>query len=85
MEKFIYNDKVNFQGMELDESFENEIINREKTNELEFFQLSFTKDLILYLVKESSSFYEHKLIKEFGNNYKDITLSKKEYIFHYHI
>ena len=30
MEKFIYNDKVHFQGMELDESFENGIINREK-------------------------------------------------------
>ena len=78
MDKFIYNDKAHFQEMELDEPFENVIINRKK-NELEFFQLYFTEDLILYLVNESSTYYEIKLIKKFGNNYKDIILSKKEY------
>ena len=62
MEKFIYNDKVHF---------------KQKKNEFEFFQLYFTEDLILYLVNESSTYYERKLIKEFGNNYKDIILSKK--------
>ena len=30
MDKFIYNDKAHFQGMELDEPFENVIINRKK-------------------------------------------------------
>ena len=59
--------------------FENVIINKEKKNELEFFQLYFTEDLTLYLVNESSTYYEIKLIKEFGNDYKDIILSKKEY------
>ena len=83
MKNFIYNDFENYKGMDINEQdyeyefdFAGEI---ESNNEYNYFRLFFTDEILNFFVKESNEYYTNILINKFGNNFKEIILSKKNY------
>ena len=81
MKNFIYNDFENYKRMDIDEQdygyeydFAGEI---ESNKEYNYFRLFFTDEILNFFVKESNEYYTNILRNNFGNNFKEIILSKK--------
>ena len=80
MEKYKYNNIDNYHGMDIEEEFFSEIKNEiEIMNELEYFKLFITNDILELLSRESNEFYQLLLKEKYGNNYKDIISKEKKY------
>ena len=83
MKNFIYNDFENYKGMDIDEQdyeYEYDFVEEiESNNEYNYFRLFFSDEILDFFVKESNEYYTNILINKFGNNFKEIILSKKNY------
>ena len=83
MKNFIYNDFENYKGMDIDEQdyeYEYDFVEEiESNNEYNYFRLFFTDEILNFFVKESNEYYTNILRNNFGNNFKEIILSKKNY------
>ena len=51
----------------------------ESNSEYNYFRLFFTDEILNFFVKESNEYYTNILRNNFGNNFKEIILSKKNY------
>jgi len=64
MEKFNYNNIRDYNGIDIEESLISKIKNDiEIMNELEYFQLFFTDNILELLLRESNEFYQN-ILKE---------------------
>ena len=81
MKNYIYNDFENYKGMDIDEQdyeYEYDFVEEiESNNEYNYFRLFFSNEILDFFVKESNEYYTNILINKFGNNFKEIILSKK--------
>ena len=80
MKNFIHNDFENYKGMDIDEQdYEYDYAGEmESNNECNYFRLFFSDEILDFFVKESNEYYTNILINKFGNNFKEIILSKKK-------
>ena len=80
MEKFSYNNFDNFEGMDIEETFDYKIDDKINIlNELEYFQLFFDDEIMNFFEQESNKYVTNILIKKYGSNFKEFILNEKAY------
>ena len=80
MEKYKYNQLEEYSGINIEEYFEPKIRDDISImNELEYFQLFITDEILELLTEESNNYMKKILLDKYGNDYKSIILKSNNY------
>ena len=80
MEKYKYNQLEEYSGINIEEYFEPKIRDDISImNELEYFQLFITDEILELLSEESNNYMKKILLDKYGNDYKSIILKSNNY------
>ena len=81
MEKYIYNNLENCNGMDIEMSplYSKINVDIDILTEYEYFKLFISEEIIETLAKESNNFMITFLKNKFGEDFKDVILNQKNY------